>query len=244
MGAVSSVLHQSRPAEQVILIDDASVDGTSEVLIRAARQWPAFETRLHTTNLGPARTFNEGVFLCKHDFVVILNGDDYLPVNYLSEMSQALEYNSWSFAYSDVRCIGNVEGYIRYPEFSRDALGNQNVVHGSAMFRRSEFLALGGFSRLFDPLGFEDWDLWARFVAAGLTGGKCSTTHLTWRRHSGGSRNSLTDVQYILARYLLWLRSPSVVRRLQLPTYFLYMLKRGVHRRLKAIRTKRSSVPT
>lgn len=73
--AMDSLLEQSLKALEVIAINDASTDNTSDVLARY-RQDPRVKIIEHEKNLGHIATFNEGLAQARGEFVGLLSADD------------------------------------------------------------------------------------------------------------------------------------------------------------------------
>jgi glycosyltransferase involved in cell wall biosynthesis len=100
-----SLLAQTRPPDEVILIDDGSPDATAEIvasLLAAHSDLAAGRVRLlrNDTNIGQAATLNRGISAASSDLIMILNDDDYL-------MHDAIESMLGFFAqHRDVALIG------------------------------------------------------------------------------------------------------------------------------------------
>jgi glycosyltransferase involved in cell wall biosynthesis len=81
--AVESVLAQSLPVSEVILVDDGSFDGTSELLPRYLESTPHWRARVryvHQENQGPAMARNTGIALARGEWLAFLDNDDlWLP---------------------------------------------------------------------------------------------------------------------------------------------------------------------
>jgi glycosyltransferase involved in cell wall biosynthesis len=73
--AVDSLLAQTFRAIEVIVIDDASTDGTPEVLAGYAGD-PRVRVIRHGTNTGHITTYNEGIAAARGEFVGLLSADD------------------------------------------------------------------------------------------------------------------------------------------------------------------------
>jgi hypothetical protein len=64
-----------------------------------------------------------------------------------------------------------------------------NFVNASALTRKADFLAAGGYQEDAGELALEDWDFWLRMLEAGKRGTYVREPLLRWRRHEAGSRN-------------------------------------------------------
>ena len=74
--AVASVLAQSRPADEVIVVDDGSIDGTAERLRSA---FPGIEV-LRTEGRGVSAARNHGIRAAASEWLAFLDSDDeWLP---------------------------------------------------------------------------------------------------------------------------------------------------------------------
>src|SRR5689334_2160139 len=74
--AIDSVLGQSRPPLEVIVVDDGSTDDTADVVGR----YGARVVYLRQPNCGPATARNVGVARARGDLIALLDSDDrWLP---------------------------------------------------------------------------------------------------------------------------------------------------------------------
>ena len=72
--AIDSALNQSHPEIQVVVVDDASTDGSRQIL----DEYKNIETRLLDRNGGQMRAVNEGYRLARGEVVIFLDADDVL----------------------------------------------------------------------------------------------------------------------------------------------------------------------
>jgi GT2 family glycosyltransferase len=90
---VRSVHSQAVDGLRVIIIDNASTDGSVEVARRLAAGDSRIEVVCHSRNLGQHASFNEGVDLARGDYFMILCADDLLAQGSLRRATEALESN-------------------------------------------------------------------------------------------------------------------------------------------------------
>lgn len=82
-GAIKSVLEQDYRDYELIILDNASDDGTRECIEKFKD--PRIRKIFHNTNIGMVDNFNYGINLSRGEFGVILCSDDYFCDGFLSK---------------------------------------------------------------------------------------------------------------------------------------------------------------
>jgi glycosyltransferase involved in cell wall biosynthesis len=102
---LASVLaQQSRLALEVLVIDDASTDGTSELI--GSFTDPRLRVIRHERNTGAIATANEGYAMARGEFIARLDSDDRLHPHFVERSVAALQANPRSgLAYGDAVTI-------------------------------------------------------------------------------------------------------------------------------------------
>ena len=183
--AVESALDQTHVPLDVIVIDDGSTDDSYEV---ASRFVPAIDV-LTQPNSGLVAVLNRGLREAKGDYFVILSADDVLQPSYVETLLTALvEQPSAAYAYSAMEYFGARSGVFPAKPFSPALLLAGNYVNATALTRRADALAVGGFHS--NPENaWEDWDFWLRLLERGRYGVAVPEPLLRYRRHESTSRN-------------------------------------------------------
>ena len=202
--AFASVSSQSRPPDEVLIIDDGSTDDTAAVIAELSMSMPGVRSISRSPARGPAQTFNDGIRATTGDLVMLLSADDRISPAYLERMEEAFADPEVGFAYAEAHLFGAAEGIEAAPEFDERELMVENPYNGSGMFRRWLFDAAGGFRTDFDRLGLEDWEFWVHLVALGASGRRVPGCWLEYRRHPAGSRNTMPRGRVLRAHLRVW----------------------------------------
>lgn len=197
--ALRSILHQQLYASEVIVVDDASTDTTSEVAESFRQQFEVegmrYKVIRHETNQGVAAARNHGVQASTSPFVVCLDADDRLNPFYLRACRDAMvKDRGVGIAYSGLGVIqpdGNVHTNVWTGVFDWEWQAGASVpphttIPTAAMFRRSMWERSGGYRQKYAP--GEDAEFYTRGLSLGFTAVKVSESpFIEYRNHGGGA---------------------------------------------------------
>ncbi len=149
---IRSVVEQSYPALEYIVIDGASTDGTVDII-------RSYESRLakwlSEPDKGIADAFNKGLALATGDYVMFLNADDALAgPDVLGKIAQEIVVSGFpALLYGDCDVLDRLSGEVLYRAdiaFSRKRLlHGQMLPHPSLFAHRSYFEKYGEFDARF-----------------------------------------------------------------------------------------------
>lgn len=189
--AVTSVLTDMGPADELVLVDDGSTDGSSAI----ADGFAASDGRvitLATNGVGVARALTRGLEACRGEWIARMDADDVsLPGRLAAERAMLEADRALGAVATQVEPIGAPgPGMRRYVEWQNGILTAEDharaifvespVCHPSTMIRREALDAVGAFR---DGPFAEDYDLWLRLHAAGWGIAKVPATLFRWRIH-------------------------------------------------------------
>ncbi|MEB3212954.1 MAG: glycosyltransferase [Leptolyngbyaceae bacterium] len=172
--AIDSVLSQSYPDYEVLVIDDGSTDRTAEILDGYGDRLRA----IHQTNQGVAIARNHGIQLARGEFIAFLDADDvWLPhkldaqVKLFEACHQAgdsvgMVHSGWHRVDHTLQRQVEVCPWKTIPHLDLEGwLQWKPVLPSAMMFRRDWLLRADGFDPRFPPA--EDTDLVLRLALMG-----------------------------------------------------------------------------
>jgi glycosyltransferase involved in cell wall biosynthesis len=104
--AIESVLGQSYPHIELILVDDGSIDGSTEILQRLAARQPQRITLVYQNRAGPYAARNLALTHAQGNYIAFLDADDTWHVEALRLMHDALEAEQADLAYCGWQTFG------------------------------------------------------------------------------------------------------------------------------------------
>ncbi|MBL9203313.1 MAG: glycosyltransferase [Opitutaceae bacterium] len=204
--AIASIRTQTYPGWELIAVDDGSTDGTREVLRRLAGGEPRM-TIIEREHAGVAGAANAAMALAKGEWIARMDADDESHPERLAAQVEFLQ----AAAHRDVGVVGSLvefggdrdvgEGYARHVDWvnslvTPEAIALNRFVEAplanpSVMFRRELLVRHGGYRDGDFP---EDYELWLRWLDAGVRMAKVPRVLLTW--HDAPTRLTRTDARY------------------------------------------------
>lgn len=164
---------------EIIVVDDASKDAGAQII---QREFPSVRLIQNPENLGFGGTVNRGAEASSGKYLIILNNDLVPKPGMFSELAGPLESDPQVFGVS-ARTLDWKDGNPNHLDMAgrwqatglrltyRDSKKTGSTMFlqgGSCAMRRDDFLRFGGFSHLYSPGYWEDYDISFLALKAGM----------------------------------------------------------------------------
>ena len=201
-----SILNQSLPADEVIVVDDGSNDATLDVVLDVSTKWKNKNRKITTDikvisqlNRGPGAARNAGLKASSGEYIHFYDSDDLAALNKHQVQLEALESSGADIAY----CPWVKGKYVGYDFFSdnfvlqqyglpqgspiKSLLTTWSIVPHACLFRRSIVEMSDGFP---EDISFGEDQL--MFLKCLLEGARIVHTPGTLNFYRSGERLSIT----------------------------------------------------
>jgi O-antigen biosynthesis protein len=181
--ALEALVHNTDPCFEVVIVDNASLDGTAE---RLREEVEGATLIFNESNAGFGMACNQGAEAARGELLCFLNSDALVEPSWLPPLLAMLEPPEVGAA---VPMLLNEDGTVQEAGSVIDSVGwaialgggedpgrleyrfPREVDFGSAacmLLRRADFFAVGGFDAAYEPAYFEDVDLSFKLKERGL----------------------------------------------------------------------------
>jgi len=177
--SLNSILNQSYPSIELIIVDDCSYDNSKNVISNWLEKNLEVQFIANETNLGNTKSFNKALKLAKGEFVIDLAADDILLPNCVAFQIAAFQnssYKNLGVVYGNVELItenGAFDSYFFSVNEQKKVIekrakgdiylsvisGGNSICSISAMMKKSVLDQLEGYD---ETLAYEDLDFWIR----------------------------------------------------------------------------------
>src|SRR5690242_10180369 len=145
---LQSVAAQTVPADEVIVVDGCSSDHSLDVVMRCRATIPALSRLcwICTPPLGMANARNVGIAATTTDFIVPLDADDWIDMQYISRCLWGFRRRAPNLGVAaPALCWPGGHVQLTNPPFTVERFLEENLLFSCSMFRRQCWKDVGGY---------------------------------------------------------------------------------------------------
>jgi glycosyltransferase involved in cell wall biosynthesis len=206
---ILSVLAQTFPDFELVIVDDGSTDRTRKIAMDFASTDQRV-TVLDQENAGCASASNTAIAAARGEFICILGADDRYRPAHLEQQAAFINahpgYDIYSCNAANLWPDGSMTPYLddvahrRVVSFTLDDWLESCPINGLAIYRRDLAERLGGYRVTLRNA--EDYDFWLRAISSGARHIHNPTTLTEYRRHDRNKSRDRVKAALALARIL------------------------------------------
>ena len=176
--SLESVVSQTYPAREILVVDDGSSPAESLFLDELQSRYPIEVITM--SNSGQSAARNLGVAKASSDFICLLDQDDYFLPEHIMTLMDLVDStdDSFAFSYGDLVRVSEsgetlaktcVNVNFQHPLTKIDEMlrHSMHILPSATLIKKSAFISIGGFDESLQ--GYEDDDLFLRFFLAGYS---------------------------------------------------------------------------
>ena len=199
---IRSIFHQTYRNIELIVLDDGSTDNSNEIIQEVLKDSP-FVTKFEShENVGVVKNRNMGLSLINGDYLLFVDSDNYLDMDYIEQLYSKLIETNADIAYCDLFNPEKEEFYLKSREFDLTDFLNASFIDNCSLIRRNSI----GNARYDENLNrkkLEDYDFLLNLIIN--NGAKAvyqPNTKLNYRVFETGSISGRDSVRYHYEVYL------------------------------------------
>ena len=162
---LSSILASDYANLEVICMDDGSKDASMSI----AQEYASMDHRVKVysqSNGGACRARNHAISLALGEFILPIDSDDKISPTYISNAAKVLMDNpNVKVVIPRAEYFGDRLGEWKLKPYSLGLLARKNMIPACAMYRKSDWLRVGGYCADFKTR--EDWAFWIAVLKDG-----------------------------------------------------------------------------
>ncbi len=202
--AVASVRSQTRLPDELIIVNDASPDPTTNQICQEYAATPDVRVLWRECNGGTSAARNDGFAAAQSEVIVLLDADDLLPPDALRAIARGFDaHPEIGFLYGTylrqdhgdrpgrpiaITAVALAES-LRSRPFS---LATNWQLIGTTPIKKSLWQQLGGYDCSYGNEELHDVEFWLRVIATGSTYRQIPETIYHWRKYLGSNSRKVS----------------------------------------------------
>lgn len=190
--AINSALRQTFEDIEIVCVNDGSTDNSVEIIKSFENKYKNFIFLNNEENRGVIYSRNFAIKNCNGTYILPLDADDIIEPTYVEKAVKILDNNpNIGIVYCKAKIFGNYDKYWNLKPFNKSDILYENCIFCSALFRKSDFLKIGGYNNNM-KYGCEDHDLWLSFIEQGLEVFQINEILFSYRQYDETSRTTIS----------------------------------------------------
>lgn len=175
--SIESIQAQTFTDWEFIICDDGSKDNTCEIVSAYQKDDPRIILLENKKNRGLSYTLNQCIKVARGEYCARMDGDDLCDSTRFQKQVQFLDEHP-EFGFVSTRMTRFDEGGIyqipekieSYSPKMFDYVKGSPFCHAPVMMRKDSYEKVSGYRDIQETRGVEDYDLWFRLYAEGISG--------------------------------------------------------------------------
>jgi glycosyltransferase involved in cell wall biosynthesis len=160
---IQSVLDQSYQHWECLIVNDGSTDNSLAIANNLASTDRRISV-INQINAGLSNARNTGIDKANGEFILPLDADDRISINYISSCINHFKVDSsLSLVYGNGVKFGCINENWNLPQYSYHNLLFGNMIYCTAMFKKEDWQKAGGYDEGM-KYGYEDWEFWINIL--------------------------------------------------------------------------------
>ena len=167
--SVNSVLEQSYPFWECLIVDDGSTDNSADIVSQIIKNYPDKNIKLlKKENGGLADARNFGIAAANGNFILPLDADDMiLPDMLLKTVSVLLADKNISIVGTDTLRFGEKNNSYQTQGLNLETIKYLDTLNYCSLYRKEVWEKIGGYNTNM-VFGYEDWNFWISCAEKGF----------------------------------------------------------------------------
>jgi glycosyltransferase involved in cell wall biosynthesis len=196
---LDSVLAQRHAAIELVVVDDVSTaDGSLAVagawLQEHAQRFSRVLLLRHRRNQGLARARNTAFAHSRASYVFVMDADNTIYPRAIGRLQQAIETSRAAAAYTQMELFGTKSAVGLADIWRPKWLRHGNYIDAMALISRIAWRDVGGYTHI--EGGWEDYDLWCKFIEQGYVAAFVPEMLCRYRVHRSSMLRTETAQSY------------------------------------------------
>jgi glycosyltransferase involved in cell wall biosynthesis len=208
---LDSILAQRHTAIELVVVDDVSTADDSLAVAGAwlqehAQRFSRVLLLRHRRNQGLARARNTAFAHARASHVFVMDADNTIYPRAIGRLRQAIETSRAAAAYTQMELFGTKSAVGLADIWRPKWLRHGNYIDAMALISRSAWRDVGGYTHI--EGGWEDYDLWCKFIEQGYVAAFVPEMLCRYRVHRSSMLRTETSRSYDAVFVEMTMRHP------------------------------------